>query len=567
MCGILGIVSDRPVAALVVEGLRKLEYRGYDSCGVASVDGGRVLVKKGVGRIEAVEKAHGLSTLSGTAAIGHTRWSTHGGVSDKNAHPHLDCTGEIAVAHNGIIENFQDLRARLSGEGHRFASDTDSEIIAHLIEAETGAFAERVRRAALQLEGSFAILAVSSQAPGVVVAVRRESPLCVGVSGTHAFASSDVMPFLAHTREAVFLEDDQMAVLRFGAADYVDVHSGAALQKKARTLDWDEKAATKEGHPFYMIKEILEQPRAIRDATRQDPHKLARFVELLQTHSDVKFVACGTSRHAALVGRYAINQITGKSAEVYIASEFDYFADQCTSDTLLVAVSQSGETADVLVGLRKAKAKGAKVASIVNAAGSSIDRESDVCLYLNCGPEIAVASTKAFTAQLSVFYTLAFALAGKPDEGRRHLEEAAKAVKDFLPVWQTRTAALSKTAFTGEHAYFLARGVNFPLAMEGALKLKEISYIHAEGMPAGELKHGTLALVEKGTPVVLINPHDYTFPQTLSNGMETQARGAFLLGVSDQNNAAYDAWLELPKVDSLFYPLVAAPALQLLAYH
>ncbi len=567
MCGILGIVSGRPAAGLAVDGLKALEYRGYDSCGIAAVSDDVLHVRKAAGRIGDVDAKLDLFAMPGNVVIAHSRWATHGGVSDKNAHPHTDCAGEVAITHNGIIENFQDLKAGLLAAGHAFSSDTDSEVIAHLIENGSGTLAERVRSAVNRLHGSFALLAVWTREPDTLVAVRKESPLCIGLSDAHLFAASDVMAFLPHTKQAVFLEDHEMAVLTPGRVRYEDVRTGQAVQKTVRTLAWDAASATKAGHPHFMIKEILEQPDAIRNAARQDPQKLARFVELLKDRMDVKFVACGTSRHAALVGRYALNRLTGKSAEVYIASEFDYFADQCTPDTLVVAVSQSGETADVLAGLRKARAKGAKIASIVNVAGSSIDRESDVCLYLNCGPEIAVASTKAFTAQLAVFYTLAFALAEKPDEGRWHLEEAASAVRDFLPKWSAATASLSATAFSGGHAYFLARGVNFPIAMEGALKLKEISYVHAEGMPAGELKHGTLALVEKGTPVVLINPHDYTFADTLSNGMETKARGAFLLGVSDQNNPAYDAWLELPAVDSLFYPLVAAPVLQLLAYH
>ncbi|MBI4360266.1 glutamine--fructose-6-phosphate transaminase (isomerizing) [Candidatus Micrarchaeota archaeon] len=567
MCGILGIVSNRPVGPLVLEGLKKLEYRGYDSCGVCGVDGA-LHVRKGVGKIDDVEQKHRLSDVPGNTVISHTRWATHGGVTDPNAHPHLDCRGEVAVVHNGIIENYQELRRTLQAKGHHFASETDSEAIAHLIEsAAFGSLEERVQAAVKQLHGSFALLAVSVREPDKLVAVRKESPMAVGLGKEHTFVASDVMPFLSHTKQAVFLEDHEMAVVTSQGVRFLDSRSGQSVEKSPRTLEWDSESASKEGYPHYMIKEILEQPQAIRNALRQDPEKLEAFVTLLKASRDVKFVACGTSRHAALVGRYALNQLAGQSAEAYIASEFDYFADQCTADTLVVAVSQSGETADVLVGLRKAKAKGAKVAAIVNVAGSSIDRESDVCLYLNCGPEIAVASTKAFLAQLTVFFVVAHALAGKRSEGVATMTKVADQVEEFLPKWETQANDLAASWSEVRHMYYLARGVNFPVALEGALKMKEISYVHAEGMPAGELKHGTLALIEKGTPVVLVNPKDYTFSDTLSNGLETQARGAFLVGVSDEQNEAYDAFVELPKAPALFYPLLATVPMQLLAYY
>ncbi|MBI5225872.1 glutamine--fructose-6-phosphate transaminase (isomerizing) [Candidatus Micrarchaeota archaeon] len=568
MCGIFGYVGTKQAGPLLLEGLKKLEYRGYDSCGIGTFDDGQLHVRKGVGKIDEVEKTEKISGVPGTTGLSHSRWATHGGVTSTNAHPHTDCQKSIAVVHNGIIENYQELKKELQTKGHRFTSQTDTEIIAHLIESQAaGTLAEKVRAATLQLHGSFALLVISTNDPHTLVAVRNESPMAIGLGVNEFFAASDVMPFLEHTKNAVFLEDGEMAVLTKAGVTFMDVKNGTILSKLAKTLDWDSQSATKMGHPHFMIKEILEQPAAIKNALVQDPEKLDRFVTLLKQHADVKFVACGTSRHAALVGRYAMNQLSGKSAEVYIASEFSYFADQCTKDTLIVAVSQSGETADVLVGLRKAKAKGAKIASLVNVAGSSIDRESDVCLYLNCGPEIAVASTKAFTAQLSVLYLLAYTLAGQKNAGIAHLKEVARHAADRLPKWQTQTQKLAESWTQHEHVYFLGRGVNFPVALEGALKLKEISYIHAEGMPAGELKHGTLALIEKNTPVILINPHDYTFSDTLSNGMETKARGAKLIGLSDSANEAYDEYIALPKMPELFYPLVAVLPLQLLAYH
>lgn len=567
MCGIFGVVGHEPAGPLLLEGLKKLEYRGYDSCGIASISNGQLHIRKGVGKIDDVEKKHGLSRIPGTVSLSHSRWATHGGVTDENAHPHTDCTGKIAIVHNGIIENFQELKKELQHKGHRLVSQTDTELIAHMLEDEKGPLQDRMASVAARLHGSFALLAVNADEPDKMVALRCESPLCIGIGSSAIYAASDVMPFLEHTDQAIFLEDHEMAVITHGTVTFQNVKTKKPVDKRPRTLQWTAEQAGKEGHPHFMIKEILEQPTAIQNALRQDPAKLDKFVRLLRESRDVKFVACGTSRHAALVGRYAMNRLSGKSAEVYIASEFSYFADQCTPDTLIIAVSQSGETADVLVGLRKAKQKGAKIASIVNVIDSSIDRESDVSLSLNCGPEIAVASTKAFTAQLVVLYLVAHALAGKSDEGTTALKAVAAHAADLMPQWNEATRALAASWTKHEHVYFLGRGVNFPVALEGALKLKEISYIHAEGMPAGELKHGTLALIEKNTPVVLLNPHDYTFADTRSNGSETKARGARLIGVSNMPDESYDAYIPLPKVPELFYPLVSVLPLQLLAYH
>lgn len=567
MCGIFGVVGHEPAGPLLLEGLKKLEYRGYDSCGIATLYDDRIHVRKGIGKIDAVEKSQKISRAPGTVGMSHSRWATHGGVTDQNAHPHTDCQGKIALVHNGIIENYQELKAELTRQGHVFSSQTDTEVIAHLLEGASGPLEERVAHVASRLHGSYALLAVSAFEPHKMVALRCESPLCIGIGNDAIYAASDVMPFLQHTDQAVFLDDHEMAVITPGVVNYQNVRTGAPVEKTVRKLAWNAEEASKNGHEHFMIKEIHEQPAAIRNALMQDPAKLDQFVQLLRDHTDVKFVACGTSRHAALVGRYALNQLTGKSAEVYIASEFSYFADQCTPRTLIIAVSQSGETADVLVGLRKAKQKGAKIASLVNVSGSSIDRESDVTLYLNCGPEIAVASTKAFTAQLAALYLVAYTLAGQKESGIMQLKQVASHAADLLPAWEKQARTLAESWKDRDHAYYLARGVNFPVALEGALKLKEISYIHAEGMPAGELKHGTLALIEKNTPVVLINPRDYTFSDTLSNGLETKARGAFLVGVSDGPNDAYDAYIPLPKTPELFYPLVAILPLQLLAYH
>ncbi|HLD76076.1 MAG TPA: isomerizing glutamine--fructose-6-phosphate transaminase, partial [Candidatus Norongarragalinales archaeon] len=348
----------RPVGPILLEGLKKLEYRGYDSCGVASVSECTLQVRKGVGKIDDVEKAEKLSQITGNASLSHSRWATHGGVTKENAHPHTDCSEKIALVHNGIIENFQSLRKKLTDAGHVFRSQTDTEAIAHLVESESGSLEERVRKAVLCLEGSFALLVLSSDEPDKLIAVRKESPMAVGLGKGEFFAASDVMPFLSHARDVVFLEDGEMASLsRFGVT-FSDVLTGKPFQKKPRTLDWNEESASKGGFDHFMLKEILEQPSAIRSALVQKTDSLNRFLALLKSSRQIKLVACGTSRHAALVGRYLFSRLANLSAEVYIASEFSYFADQCTADDLVVCVSQSGETADVLVGLRKAKVKG-----------------------------------------------------------------------------------------------------------------------------------------------------------------------------------------------------------------
>jgi len=570
MCGIIGYVGKRPAGPIVVEGLKKLEYRGYDSAGVASVKDGKLFVRKDVGKIAEINQKMRLDGVPGETAIGHTRWATTGAVTKENAHPHADCNNEIAVVHNGIIENYQELRKGLEARGHGFRSQTDTEVIAHLLEEEVarGASLEKALvAAAVSLHGSYAILAVSTREPGKIVAVRFESPLVIGLAEDGTFASSDTLPFLEYTRKAVFLGEGEGAVLTGKGAEFFDVKTGRKLAKQPAEVKWMWDGAAKGGYPHFMLKEIMEQPEAVRTAVAQDDSAVQAFAKGLLDAKKVIFSACGTSRYAALVGRYAIEKLADKYCDVMISSEYSYFAGNADKDTLVVAISQSGETADVLDGVRKAKSKGARIFSIVNVVGSTLDRLSDERLYLNCGPEIGVAATKSFSAQLAVLYLVAFAMAGRASEGKKAILKLSGAVGEAIKRNDRKARELAKFLKGRENAYYLARGINFAIALEGALKMKEISYIHAEGMPAGELKHGTLALIEKGTPVVIINPTDYTHGETLSNGLETKARGAFLIGVSDENNEAYDEWVEVPKVEELFYPLACVVPLQLLAYH
>jgi glucosamine--fructose-6-phosphate aminotransferase (isomerizing) len=589
MCGIIGYAGSRDAAPLVLDGLKRLEYRGYDSWGIACVDehgeageAGKARAIKNTGKINAVSEGD-VSALTGSVSVAHCRWATHGGVTKENAHPHACCNGEVFVVHNGIIENYAELRDELKARGHVFASETDTEVVPHLVEeahAKGASLENAVLAAARRLRGSFALAIASSREPNTLVGVKKESPLVVGVGDKKGkeeiFIASDVLAFLKHTKRAVFLNDGEVVVAKRGTegswrAEFKDFN-GRALQKQVSLVKWDAEQASREGFEHYMLKEIREQPRALRDAARQDEQALKEFAGELAAAQRVVCVACGTARHAAVIGQHLISRLTGKRMEVIIASEAQYFADWLDDKCVLLCVSQSGETADVLEVVRRAKARGARVLSIVNAVGSSLSRLSDRTLYINCGPEIAVAATKSFSNQLALFYLLAFAMAGRAAEGAQRVREAADYAEKTIKENDAKAKALALRLAKRESVYFIGRGVNFPVALEGALKLKEISYIHAEGMPAGELKHGTLALVSEGTPIVLLNPRDYTHEDTLNNGREAKARGAFLIGVSDEENADYDEFIRVPKLDGsadaeLFYPLLEAIPLQLVAYH
>lgn len=569
MCGIIGYVGMRPAGEIAFKGLQRLEYRGYDSAGVACLHEGKIEVRKDVGKVGEINEKHHLSEMKGSIAIGHSRWASHGGVTRENSHPHSSCDSSIAVVHNGIIENYSELREELKGKGHSFTSQTDTEVIPHLIEEEAKTskyFEEAVRRASKKLAGSFAILAISSKEPEKIIAVRKESPLVIGLGEGEVFTASDAMPFLEFTNKALFMEDDEMAIVTKGKVELYDL-DGRKVVRTHTAIEWSAESVDKQGFEHYMLKEILEQPRTIKNALVQDKNVLEEIAREIMISKDVKIVACGTSRHAGLIGRSLFSKLSRKSCEVYIASEFAYFASSCSKETLIIAISQSGETADVLTGLKKAKTEGARIISLVNVVGSSIARMSDKVLYLNAGPEIAVASTKAFTSQLTLLYLIAFAMAGRLEEGIRELKEVSKKASECIELNQGKAMEIARQFKQKEHIYYLARGVNFPVALEGALKLKEVSYIHAEGMPAGELKHGTLALVERDTPVIVINPIDYTFNDTISNALETKARGAKIIGVSNEPNQIYDELFKLPETNELFYPLLSILPLQLLAYY
>ncbi len=569
MCGIVGFVGRESAAGVVLESLKRLEYRGYDSAGLATMDNGQLWCKKGVGKLAEVQAKHSMDLLPGNTGIGHVRWATHGAVTSINAHPHLDCRGEVAIVHNGIIENYQELRQQLKEEGHELVSETDTEVIAHLIEhclADGCSLEHAVLGTIRKLYGSYAFLAISSREPGKIVAARKDSPMVVGVGNGQNFLASDILSFIDRTNQAIFVEDNEVVVLTEDGVTVLD-RTGKRVDRKPTELQWNHEEASKLGHEFFMHKEIQEQPQMMLRALEQDREFIVEVGMDILRAKQVVITACGTSRYAALIGRYLFSKLAGKFCDVIMASEFHYFADSVDKNTLVIAVSQSGETADVMEGVKRAKANGAQILSIVNRAGSLLDRISDKSIYLHCGPEICVAATKSFINQLVVFYLLAFAMANRLLEAIDQISSIAQEIDRNIKLNGSGISELAQRTKDCNDYYYIARGINFAIAAEGALKLKEISYIHAEGMPGGELKHGTLALIEEGTPVVAICPRDYTFEETLSNAAEAKARGAFIVGVSDERNEIYNHWVPIPKVKEIYYPLVSVVPLQLIAYY
>jgi len=568
VCGIVGFIGNEQASPVVLRALTQLEYRGYDSAGVASISDSNILLKKDVGKIAEVQGKYALDGLPGNIAIGHVRWATHGSVTVANAHPHMDCDGKIAVVHNGIIENYQELRHQLEGD-HKFVSDTDTEIVCHLIETYMSvgnSLEQAVIAATQQLVGSYALVVISVDEPDRIVAVRKSSPLVIGIGDGEYFVASDALSFLEKTNQVIFMEDDEVAIITGEGADIYN-KKGKHVNRKPTKIEWEWDQASKNGHDYFMLKEIIEGPGAIRNAATQDQKHVMDVSMNIIRAKQVVITACGSSRYAALIGRYLFSQLAGKFCDVVMASEFQYFASSIDKNTVVIAVSQSGETADVMEGVKMARAKGARIVSVVNVPGSSLARIAHKVLYLNCGPEICVAATKSFVAQLVIFYMLAFAMMNKLDQGMKKLKDLSVGVNGNFDENSQKLMVLADKLHEQGNFYYIARGINFAMASEGALKLKELSYIHAEGMPAGELKHGTIALIEEGTPVVAICPSDETYYETISNAIETKARGAFIIGVSDKNNEIYDAWVKVPEVEDIFYPLSVVLPLQLLAYY
>jgi glucosamine--fructose-6-phosphate aminotransferase (isomerizing) len=589
MCGIVGYAGNQQALPILLAGLRRLEYRGYDSAGVAVLDGGQVRVVRKAGKLEVLEQALGFDTaLDGVTGIGHTRWATHGQPTDRNAHPHLDCTGKVAVIHNGIIENFYTLRAQLEDEGHGFASQTDTECVAHLVEAALGeglAFPDAVRKALKRLEGSFALAVLHQGDPGVVVGAKRDLPLVAGRAEGENFVASDFAAFLDHTKDGVILEDDQVVVATPEGLEVTDL-DGSPVQAYAHHVDWDLSAAEKGGYPHFMLKEMHEQPLAIKQTLEGRTEPAGRLVldELRMSEDELRevdkvfVVACGTAYHAGLVAKYAIEHWTRLPVEIEIASEFRYRDPVLDRNTLVIAISQSGETADTLGAVRYARRQRARVLTVCNTVGASIPRESDAVLYTRAGPEIGVAATKTFATQLAAMYLVALYLAQV--RGTMFADEVAAVVRELqripakVGLCLERSDQARKVAEEYKDArdwLFLGRHVGFPMALEGALKLKEISYVHAEGYPAAELKHGPIALIEEGTPVVAVHPSSHIYAKMLTNIQEVAARGAAVIAIATDGDREVAAQvthvLRVPATSQLLAPLVCLIPLQLLAYH
>jgi glutamine---fructose-6-phosphate transaminase (isomerizing) len=589
MCGIVGYAGAQQALPILLAGLRRLEYRGYDSAGVAVLDGGEVQVVRKAGKLSALERAlGGDDALTGVTGIGHTRWATHGQPTDRNAHPHLDCSGRVAVIHNGIIENFYTLRAQLEADGHRFASQTDTECVAHLVEAALGeglAFPDAVRAALRRLEGSFALAVLHQGAPGMVVGAKRDLPLVAGRAAGENFVASDFAAFLDHTKDGVILEDDQVVVVSPDSLEVTDL-DGRPVEPYEHHVDWDLSAAEKGGYEHFMLKEMHEQPLAIKQTLegRADPAGRLHLDELRMSEDELRevdkvfVVACGTAYHAGLVAKYAIEHWTRLPVEIEIASEFRYRDPVLDRNTLVIAISQSGETADTLGAVRYARRQRARVLTVCNTVGASIPRESDAVLYTRAGPEVGVAATKTFATQLAAMYLVALYLAQV--RGTMFVDEVASVVRELeriprkVELCLERGDQVRKVAEAHKDAHdwlFLGRHVGYPMALEGALKLKEISYLHAEGYPAAELKHGPIALVEEGTPVVVVHPSSHVYAKMLTNIQEVAARGAAIIAIAedgDREVAAHAAHvLRVPATAQLLSPLVSLVPLQLLSYH
>ncbi|MCL4458023.1 MAG: glutamine--fructose-6-phosphate transaminase (isomerizing) [Nitrospirae bacterium] len=590
MCGIIGYIGNKNAIPFVMDGLKRLEYRGYDSAGIAYFSEGAIEVKRCKGKIHALENIVGNLNLSSNIAIGHTRWATHGRPSDENAHPHR--SDGIVIVHNGIIENYIELKHRLQGEGFMFASETDTEVLCHLINSKLKSqnsklsLEDAVRAAIKEVSGAYAFAVIYEKEPDKVVAVRKESPLVIGLGDGEYFLASDVPAFLSRSKEVIFLDNNEMAVIRRDGVIVTDF-DGAPINKNVVTISWSPSMAEKGGYRHFMLKEIYEQPRAIADTIRGRvlPEKGEVTLEEFGLAADdikkidkIFIVACGTSYHAGIVGKYIIEETSRIPVEADIASEFRYRNPIMTGNTLFIAITQSGETADTLAALREAKRLGAKTLSICNVIGSTASRESDFVFYTHSGPEIGVASTKAFTTQIVALYLLAIAL-GKA-RGILSDEASSSLIEELLhlPVKAEQALeldgeinAIAKELFKAKNFLFLGRGIQYPIALEGALKLKEISYIHAEGYPAGEMKHGPIALIDEEVPVLILAPSGKLYEKALSNMEEAKSRGGDIIAVTSKDNAPAKNLskysIAINKSNDYLNTVLLTIPLQLLAYH
>ncbi len=587
MCGIVGYVGDKEAASFLLEGLAKLEYRGYDSAGIAVFDGAKIGVEKSVGRLAALRDKLKGHELKGTMGIGHTRWATHGRPSDKNSHPHTDCSGDFVVVHNGIIENYLSLKEELIEKGHNFKSETDTEVVAHLIEeVYNGDFVASVREVLRRVEGSYSLVFMSSKHPGTLIATKQDNPLVIGVGEGENFIASDIPAIIQRTRRTYILNDGELAVITKDSIK-ISNRQGEPVTKKIFEVNWNAEAAEKGGYEHFMLKEIHEQPKAVRDTMSQRIAKDGKTIvmdelkwdaDYLNSFNKIYIVACGTAYHAGMVGKYYIEKLARTVVEVDVASEFRYREPIVDENTLFIAVSQSGETSDTLAAMKESKRLGAKTLAITNVVGSSIAREADQVLYTWAGPEIAVASTKAYTTQIVLFFMLALYMAEikKTVAPERVAELIAQLQKIPAQISETLSDVEPLKTFAkrygfNDDVFYIGRGLDYHVALEGSLKLKEISYIHAEAYAAGELKHGTLALIVEGVPVIALATQKSVYEKTLSNIKEVKARDAVVIGIATESDEKLEKYVDhvmkVPETDELVIPILTVVPLQLLAYY
>lgn len=587
MCGIVGYVGDKQATEFLLEGLSKLEYRGYDSAGIAVYNDGKIRVEKSVGRLAALRDKIKDDVPQGTMGIGHTRWATHGRPSDANSHPHTDCSGDFVVVHNGIIENYLTLKEDLIEKGHAFKSETDTEVVAHLLEEiYNGDFVSSVREVLRRIEGAYSLVFMSSKHPGMLIAAKQDNPLVIGIGEGENFIASDIPAIIQRTRRTYILNDGELAVLTKDSIKITN-RQGEPVTKKVFEVNWNAEAAEKGGYEHFMLKEIHEQPKAVRDTMSQRIAKDGKSIvmdelkwdaDYLNSFNRIYIVACGTAYHAGLVGKFYIEKLARTVVEVDVASEFRYREPIVDENTLFIAVSQSGETSDTLAAMKESKRLGAKTLALTNVVGSSIAREADQVLYTWAGPEIAVASTKAYTTQIVLFFMLALYMAEikgtqKPERVAEligMLKEIPSGISNTLSDVEPIKTFAKQYGFN-EDVFYIGRSLDYDVALEGSLKLKEISYIHAEAYAAGELKHGTLALIVEGVPVIALATQKSVYEKTLSNIKEVKARDAVVIGIAAEGDEELEKYVDhvirIPETDELLIPILAVVPLQLLAYY
>jgi len=564
MCSIIGYYGNGDAAPILVKGLKRMEYRGYDSVGIATKSNNQILVKKGIGKVVEVNNRFQLDKLPGNVGVGHTRWATHGKVTDANAHPHPSNSGKIAIVHNGIIENFSELKAELQKEGYTFQSETDSEVIANLLQKNfdnTSDIKSSIRATISRLKGHYAFVAMFEN--GTLAAARYHEPLIVGVGEDDYFLSSDVLGFIERTDDAIYLDNGNFALIDPSGLNLYNFE-GELIKYNITKVSKEFADAYKGDYAHYTLKEISEQPDTVLKAGENTQDAITQTIDFIKHAKTVYITGSGTSYNAALVAKYLMSKYAKIKTEPIISSELPHDPESIEQNSILIAISQSGESADVLEAVRIAKKSNAKVLSIVNLLTSSLVQESSLVIGMNCGPEIGVAATKSFTSQLAILYKIADGLCNgclKPD-----FDKVSKAISKILSN-HSKIKKIARELKEVSDIYILGRGINYPIASEAALKLKELTYIHAEGIPGGELKHGPLALMDSNVYVVILNPDDSTYNDTLTSANEIKARGAKIIGISDKKSDIYDHWIEIPKVEESLYPLIEIVPIQLLAYY